>query len=129
MQKPAVGGLQEGKLEGWLKGLIAGACVVVIAGGGYMGTATYSAYSERKEQEDASSSFARSQEISALATDGCRSRVDELMQIHSTAPISSKDDVPAKLSKDLTTCIQQKIMYPYEKSEMESANLLSMFST
>jgi hypothetical protein len=116
-------------LEGWLKGLIACACIVVIAGGGLMGAQRYSAYSDRKEKEESAASFARFQEISILASDGCRSRVDELMKLHSDAPIKSKDDVPDKLSSDIATCIKQNIMYPYEKREMEDAALLGIFST
>jgi hypothetical protein len=39
-------------MEGWLKSLIAVACVVVIAGGSYYGFTQYQHYSIRKERSD-----------------------------------------------------------------------------
>ncbi|WP_457299171.1 hypothetical protein [Phyllobacterium sp. P5_D12] len=39
-------------MEGWLKGLIAVACVVVIAGGGYFGFTQYQDYATRKERSE-----------------------------------------------------------------------------
>ncbi|EJC75566.1 hypothetical protein Rleg10DRAFT_5800 [Rhizobium leguminosarum bv. trifolii WSM2012] len=116
-------------MDTWLKALVGAACVVVIAGGGFMAAQTYSAYRDRVEKEEAAASVARSQDLSVLALDGCRSRVDDLMEINSKTPIKSKRDVPAKLAQDLATCIKQNIMYPYEKREMEDAALLGIFST
>ncbi|MBB2793890.1 UNVERIFIED_ORG: hypothetical protein GGD58_002754 [Rhizobium pisi] len=116
-------------MDTWLKALVGAACVVVIAGGGFMGAQTYAAYRDRIDAEEATASFARSRDLSVLASDGCRSRVDDLMEINSKTPIKSKRDVPAKLASDIAMCIKENVMYPYEKREMEDAALMGIFGT
>lgn len=54
-------------MDGWMKALVATACVVVIAGGGYYAWSEHAAKKERESLADRRASFER-----------CRSRMDDI---------------------------------------------------
>ncbi|PSH68623.1 hypothetical protein CU102_12755 [Phyllobacterium brassicacearum] len=66
-------------MDGWLKGLIAVACVVVIAGGGYYTWSEYSAKKERTLINERRAASARCQSRMEAIMDGNLSADDQIV--------------------------------------------------
>jgi hypothetical protein len=110
-------------MEGWLKALIAGACVVVIAAGGY------SVWNEYKKEElgRANEAYLRTEAVERraeeLAVQGCRPQVEELLRLHAERPIVSATDIRGDLRRDISICLSRDISFAFEKNELERTGL------
>ncbi len=94
-------------MDGWLKGLVSAACVVVIAGGAYY------AWSEYEQKQ----SVAQSRQAAAAANVS-----PEQCQVMATATIPDNPSQPPKTSryaKELALCARYGYLDAYEKHQLE----------
>ena len=110
-------------MDGLLKMLVAMACLVIIAGGGFF---FYSQYSDYQKLADAKTEVETAKirmRTAELASAGCRPEVDQLLAQHKASPITSVFEIPSELKADLDICIEQRIMFPFEQSELKASGL------
>ncbi|MDX0498968.1 hypothetical protein GOC68_22230 [Sinorhizobium medicae] len=110
-------------MDGWLKALVAGACIVVIAGGGYYAWTEYERASIARLNEAARQRVAIESRAQELATEGCRPQVEELLRLHAERPIASASDVRGDLRRDISICLSHDIAFAFEKNELERTGL------
>jgi hypothetical protein len=111
-------------MDSWLKGLIAAASVVVIAGGAYYGWNEY-----RQSQALRASSQTRedNQKLEALTNDRCFGVVNTLVTQHKASPITDASQVPPDMAHDIGLCIRRVPMGDFTKNELERTGLISVF--
>lgn len=99
-------------MDGWLKGLVATACVVVIAGGAYYGWSEY----DRKQTAER----ARQRSVEANVS-------PEQCQTMATATLPDNPSQPPKTSRytqELVLCARYGYLATYEKHQLELTGIV-----
>lgn len=107
-------------MDGWLKALIAGACIVVIAGGAYYGWSEYRLAQARKDREAVLTSQATERaKLARLTADYCNSIATSAL-----SKVTGKDFRTLDRIADLKTCSQRSLLGYVERRELEAEGLL-----
>jgi hypothetical protein len=114
-------------MDGWLKTLVALACIVIIAGGAYIALGEYQRVTREQANEASAQKQASEKRAFELAADGCRPQIDELLRQHAQRPVKSASDVSPELRRDITICVQRDIAFAFEKNELKRTGLDSAF--
>lgn len=113
-------------MEGWLKGLVATACVVIISCGGYYAWNELKGWRLARSEAAAANRMALDRRAHELAIQGCRPQIEELLKMHAERPITSASEIPTGLRQDVTICLNRDIAFAFEKNEMERTGLAKL---
>lgn len=111
-------------MDNWLKTLIAAACMVVIAGGGYY---AWSKYQENQRSTSLSQNREDSRRVESLAADRCFKIVNDVVAEHAKQPITQPSQVSDATAHDLGLCIRRVDMGDFTKNELEKTGLWQVF--
>lgn len=108
-------------MDNWLKGLVAAACVAVLAFVGYF------FWGERTRAIEGSEALKAQELIKAQSID-CRTYALEVLKQQDQKPITALTDIAAESREALRLCVKFGRLQPFEQAEFEKTGLSKLFS-
>jgi hypothetical protein len=117
-------------MDGLLKGLVAAACIAIIAAVGYY------FIKEHRQSEAAELQAKRAMAVAEAVrlkkrveeiTPHCNALIDQVLDTNAKTPIKSTEDIPAEIREDISLCVRWVDLGAYEKHGLEYNKLARLW--